>query len=281
MKKQKKNVVEKEMPVIHRKLAFVLYGLLALVSAVLLLMTVLASAGVTGVWNGMPIVAILSVFGVALAVSVVAFNPKKNFYSLGFYVSHIGIVLFLIGSLVYAVSGEVTNAAPPNLKSITPTMEYQLMQQGFTERDIQNLKGYYNQVGKSDGSGEIIDLGFHFRVVDFKTELYEDGQPKYYEATIEFLNKDNTVETEKLTVNHPVYRGDWKLYLMDVGTNYYGFQEVQIMFKQDSTEFLSDAGIILLVMGTFMICLIRPRDKHEGEGGKVPKKKEKKAGDGA
>jgi len=273
MKKQKKTAIvqEKAKPVIHRKLALVLYILLAIVLAALLVMTILASAGVQGVWNGMPIVAVLSVFGVALAISVVAFNPKKNFYSIGFYVSHIGIILFLIGSLVYTVSGEVTNAAPPNVKSFTPTIEYQMKQQGI---DVDGMKGYYNQVGKGDGSGEIIDLGFNFRVADFKTELYENGQPKYYEATIEFLNTDNTVDTEKLTVNHPIYRGDFKIYLMDVGTNYYGFQEVQLMFKKDPTEFLSNAGIILILVGTFMICFIRPRDKAED------KKKTKKAGDG-
>ena len=264
MKKQKKTAIvqEKAKPVIHRKLALVLYILLGIVSAALLVMTILASAGVQGVWNGMPIVAVLSLCGVALAVSVVAFNPKKSFYSIGFYVSHIGIVLFLIGSLVYAVSGQVTNAAPPNIKSFTPAIEYQMKQQGF---DVEGMKGYYNQVGKSDGSGEVIDLGFNFRIADFKTELYEDGQPKHYEATIEFLNTDNTVDTETLTVNHPIYRGDWKIYLMDVGTNYYGFQEVQLMFKNDPTEVLSNVGIIMILIGTFMICFIRPRDKSEGE----------------
>lgn len=268
----------KTKPAINRQLALVLYILLGIVTAVLLVMTILASAGVQGVWNGMPIVAVLSIFGVALAVSVVAFNPKKNFYSIGFYVSHIGIVLFLIGSLVYAVSGNVTNAAPPNVSSITPTIEYQMNQMGI---QADNLKGYYNQVGKSDGSGEIIDLGFNFRVADFKTELYEDGQPKHYEATVEFLNPDGTVDTEKLTVNHPIYRGDWKIYLMDVGTNVYGFQEVQLMFKKDPTEFLSNAGIILILVGTFMICFIRPRDKAEDEHKKKMKKKAEKAGERA
>lgn len=273
MKNRKKTAApqKKAKPAINRNLALVLYLMLAIVSAALLLMTILASAGVQGVWRGMPIVAVLSVFGVTLAISLVAFNPKKSFYSIGFYVLHLGIVLFLIGSLVYAVNGEVTNAAPPNVKSFTPTIEYQMKQQGI---DVDGMKGYYNQVGKRDGSGEIIDLGFNFRIADFKTELYEDGQPKHYEATIEFLNPDNTVDTEKLTVNHPIYRGDFKIYLMDVGTNYYGFQEVQLMFKQDPTEFLSDTGIILLLVGTFMICFIRPRDKAED------KKKAKKAGDG-
>ena len=90
MKNQKKTVAvqEKAKPAINRKLALVLYMMLAVVSAALLVMTILASAGVRGVWNGMPIVAVLSIFGVALAVSVVAFNPKKTFYSVGFYVSH-------------------------------------------------------------------------------------------------------------------------------------------------------------------------------------------------
>lgn len=149
MKKTKPTqaVIEKKQPAINRHLALVLYILLAIVAAALFVMTILASAGVQGVWNGMPTVAVLSLLGVALSVSVVAFNPRKSVYSIGFYLSHIGIVLFLVGSLVYAVSGEVTNAAPPNLNSITPTVEYGMRQQGITDRDIQNLKGYYNQVG--------------------------------------------------------------------------------------------------------------------------------------
>ena len=288
-KRKKQNYVnaEKEAPkkhgaAINKHLALVLYILLAIVSAALLLMTILASAGISDVWNGMPIIVVLSLFGVALAVSVVAFNPKKTFYSIGFYVLHIGIVLFFIGSLVYAVSGEVTNAAPPNVKSITTAMEYQMKQNGESDRSIATLKGYYNQVGKADGSGEIIDLGFNFRIVDFKTELYEDGMPKHYEATVEFLNKDGTTEQEKLTVNHPIYRGDWKIYLMDVGKNsIYGFQEIQLMFKKDPTETLSDAGIILIILGTFMMCFIRPRDKAQSEENIKEEKKKVKGGEGA
>lgn len=247
----------------NKKLSHVLYLLLGAVSAALLVMTVLASAGVDGVWHGMPIVIVLAVLGIAIAVSVVAFNPRKNVYSIGFYVLHIGIVLFLIGSLVYAVSGISTNAAPPNVSSITPTIEYRMRQMGYTDDAIANLKGYYNRVNKTDGSGEVIDLGFNFRVSDFQTEYYEDGvSVKRYDATMEFYNTDGTAEQVSLTVNHPIYRNGWKIYLMSVHENgVYGYQQVQLMFKKDPTEFLSTAGIVLIILGTFMMCFIRPRDK--------------------
>lgn len=246
----------------NKKLSLVLYTSLAGISLVLLVMTILASAGVGGVWSGMPIVIVLSLLGLAIAISLVAFNPRKNVYSIGFYVLHIGIVLFLAGSFVYTVSGTATNAAPPSVSSITPTVEYRMLQSGLSADRIAGMKGYYNQVNKTDGS-EVIDLGFNFRVIDMKTEYYEDGQNvKHYEATVEFLNSDGSVDQVSLTVNHPIYRNGWKIYLMSVNVNpVYEYQEVYLLLKKDPTEFLTTAGILLTILGTFMMCFIRPREK--------------------
>ncbi len=262
----------------NKKLAFVLYISLAAVSAALLLMTVLASAGLSSVWKGMPVLAVLAVFAVAISVSVVMFNPKKNFYSVGFYLLHIGIVLFLSGCLVFTVSGAKTNVAPPCVSSITPTVEYKMIQQGITRAQISNLKGYYNQV-ESEDKRELIDLGFNFRIIDFKTEYYDKEQTevKHYEATLEFLNSDGSVDKVPLTVNKPVYRGDWKIYLMDVGENIpYGFTEVQILLKNDSAEPLSNAGIIITLIGTFVMCFMRRSGASEDK--KAHSKLKRKAG---
>ena len=261
----------------NRKLSFVLYVLLFVVLTALLVMTVVASAGVKGIWSGTPIVIVLSALGIAISVSVVAFNPKKTIYSIGFYVLHIGIVAFLVGMIGYSVAGVETYAAPVNTGSVTSVMEYRMHQMGYTDRQISSLKGYNNRIGGSDG--EVIDLGFNFRIIDFKTEYYDDGvSVKHYEATVEFLNsEDGSVDKISLTVNHPIYRNGWKIYLMDVGTNpNFGYQQVQLMFKKDPTEFLSVSGIILTIVGTFMMCLIRPKaeevaSKKGNEKGSVRK----------
>lgn len=249
----------------NKTLSYVLYVLLAIVSLALLVMTVLASAGIASVWVGMPIIVVLFIFAIALVISVVAFNPNKRWYSVGFYVLHIGIVLFLLGSFIYTVSGVKTNVQPPVADSITPTIEFQMKQRfGYTDEEIAKAKGFYNQIPYTNEEGDpaYLDLGFNFRVASFRTEYYDKEQTsvKHYEATLEFW-ENGKEETELLTVNHPVRRGGWKIYLMNVGVNeLYGYTEVQLLFKKDPTEFMSTSGIVLTVLGTFMMCFLRPRD---------------------
>ena len=248
----------------NKKLSFTLYVSLCLIVALLLIMTIIASAGNSDVWKGAPITVVLSLLGIAIAISVVMLRPKKTIYFVGFYVLHIGIVMFLAGLAGYSIGGVDTYASPVNVGSVTNVMEYRMLQMGYTDRQIATLKGYNNRIGGSDG--EIIDLGFNFRITDFKTEYYEDGvSVKHYDATVEFLNsEDGTTEQVSLTVNHPIYRNGWKIYLMDVGTNQvFGYQQVQLMLKKDPTEFVSVAGILLTIIGTFMMCFLRPRPKEK------------------
>ena len=254
----------------NKKISFALYILLCAVLVGLLVMTVIASAGKSNVWTGAPIVIALSALGVAIAISVVAFNPKKNAYSIGFYILHIGIVLLLVGVMGYSLGGTDLYAAPVNVGSVTSVMEYRMLQMGYTDRQIASLKGYNNRVGSGD---EIVDLGFNFRIIDFETEYYEDGvSVKHYEATVEFLNsEDGTVDQVSLTVNHPIYRNGWKIYLMDVGTNQaLGDQQVQLMLKKDPTELLTVAGILLTVVGTFMMCFV-PKGAYKKSDGVAQK----------
>lgn len=266
----------------NKKLAYVLYVLLGIVSAAFLVMTILASAGVDSVWVGMPVMIVLFVLAIALLISIVAFNPKKSFYSFGFYFLHIGIVLFLVGSLVYAVTGVKTNAAPPVVNSFTKTVEYRMKQMGVTDAELANMKGYYNQLRRTTATGEseIVDLGFNFRIVDFKTEYYDAEQKnvKHYEATLEYY-ENGVTKREALTVNHPIRKNGYKIYLMDVGENQpFGYTEVQLLFKKDPTEFLSTSGIILTVLGTFMMCLLRPGEAMLKKKKKKEQSKKKKGG---
>ena len=111
----------------NKHLSYVLYIVLGIVTAALLIMTIVASADGKA-FGGMMTILVLSLLGIAIAVSIIAFNPRKGFYSIGFYLTHIGIVMFLLGSLIYSTSGYSVTVAVPDGGSITPIVEYQMRQ---------------------------------------------------------------------------------------------------------------------------------------------------------
>ncbi len=249
----------------NKKLSYVLYIILALVLVTLCVMTVVASAGGKA-WGGAMTFAVLFLLGLAITVSLVAFNPRKGAYSIGFYLAHLGIVAFLAGNLIYATGGYSVTVAVPNGGSLTPVLEYQMMQMGLTSDQIAGLKGYYNQIpGKQidevTGKKLPVDLGFNLRITNFKTEYYDEAQKnvKHYEAIVEILYPDGKTETCALTVNNTMRVNGWKLYLMDVGVDeVYGYEKVHVTFKRDPAEFLSTLGIIITILGTFLMCFARP-----------------------
>ena len=107
-----------------------------------------------------------------------------------------------------------------------------------------------------------IDLGFNLRITDFVTEYYDEAQTsvKYYEATVEILYPDGKTETRALAVNRTLRLNGWKLYLMDVGVDeLYGYEKVHVTFKHDPTEWLSTLGIIITILGTFLMCFGKRR----------------------
>ena len=243
-------------PRINIKAASALYIILFVISAALLIMTIYASAyGKAADYPGLNAV-IFTLLGGAITVSLVAFNPKKTFYDLGFYILHTGIVIFIAGMMIFAFKGSSHYVALPDLSSVTENVEDQMKNSyGWSSDNIERLKSYRNQIGTDDG--EIIDLGFNFRITDFETQYYEDGKSvKHYEATAEFFLSDGTTEKVPLTVNHPLYRNGWKIYLINVGASPYGYKQVNLLIKKDPAEFLSVAGIILTIFGTFMMCLL-------------------------
>ena len=241
---------------INKKTATVLYIVLGIFTMALLVMAILAS--VQGKNADYPIVSAVAftLLGGAIAVSLVAFNPRKSFYDIGFYLLHIGIVIFILGMMIFAVKGSSRYVSLPDISSISDLTENQMKNiYGWSDRDIDKLRSYRNQIGSDDG--EIIDLGYNFRIADFLTDYYEDGESvRYYEATVEFFLSDGTIEKVPLSVNHPIYRSGWKIYLMNVGTSPYGYEQVNLLLKKDPAEFISVAGIILIILGTFMICIL-------------------------
>lgn len=250
----------------NKHLSHALYIILAFVFVALCVMTVVASTGEMA-WGGTMTVVVLVLLGLAITISLVAFNPRKGAYSIGFYLAHLGIVAFLAGSLIYAVGGYSVTVAVPNGGSVTPVLEYQMRQMGLTENQIASLKGYYNQIpseqiDQTTGKQLPIDLGFNLRITDFVTEYYDEAQQnvKYYEATVEILYFDGQTQTQALAVNHTLRVNGWKLYLMDVGVDeVYGYEKVHVTFKRDPAEWLSTLGIIFTILGTFLMCFGKPR----------------------
>ena len=241
---------------INKNLAKALYIVLGVVAVALLIMTMYASSKGENADYPMVSAIVFILLGGAIAVSIVAFNPQKSIYDLGFYILHMGIIIFVAGMMIFAVKGYSLYVNLPSLASVTQEAENQMKNiYGYSDKDIERLRSYRNQIGTDDG--EIIDLGFNFRIVDFDTEYYEDGESvRHYEAMMEFFLSDGTIETVPLTVNHPIYRGGWKIYLMNVGVSPYGYEQINLLMKKDPAEFISVAGIILTVLGTFMMCLL-------------------------
>lgn len=88
----------------------------------------------------------LGIFCVLIVVG--AFGQKFRVKRLGNYALHFGLVLFLVGCLVYAVTGEYVLANVPV-----------------------NESGAYSKV--EGENGEIVDLGFSFTLSHFSIEYYE------------------------------------------------------------------------------------------------------------
>ena len=250
----------------NKQLSHALYIILALVFVTLCVMTVIASTGEMA-WGGTMTVGVLILLGLAITISLVAFNPRKGAYSIGFYLAHLGIVAFLAGCLIYTSGGYSVTVAVPNGGSVTPVLEYQMRQMGLTEDQIGSLKGYYNQIpgdqiDQTTGKKLPIDLGFNLRITDFVTEYYDEAQQnvKYYEAIVEILYSDGQTQTQALAVNQTLRVNGWKLYLMDVGVDeVYGYEKVHVTFKRDPAEWLSTLGIILTILGTFLMCFGKAR----------------------
>lgn len=242
---------------INKNTAIVLYGVLGVVTIALLIVAICASASGKAADYPIANALIFTLLGGSIACSLIVFNPKKSIYDLGFYILHTGIVIFLAGMMIFALKGSSHYVALPNLSSLTDSAENLMKSDyGWSEEDIYRLRSYRNQIaGEKDG--EIIDLGFNFRIADFKTDYYEDDESvKHYEATVEFFLSDGAVEIIPLTVNHPIYRSGWKIYLMNTGTSVYGYEQVELLIKKDPAEFLSVAGIVLTILGTFMMCIM-------------------------
>ena len=222
-------------PVKHRVYDIVSLVLLGM-TLFFLVLTVMFSTGCSVNFRGIAVTAVLAVGGILTGASLIFARPSGKFAKrAGFYLTHAGIVLLLIGFAMFEVSGDSVTAAVPV-----------------------GGETYYSSIQRE--SGEVYDLGFNFRVDDFAVETYDDGSAMQYTAGISFADAVTLkVDAEELSVNHTVRRNGWKIYLMDYGSDY-----VHLMFRRDPGEYVVKAGVILLIAGTITELLIaNVRTKRE------------------
>lgn len=233
------------------------------------------------------------------------FGHKFDVKRLGSYFLHFGLVLFLLGCMLYSATGvSVTAAVPVNSSVAYSTIQKsdgELLELGF-KFGLDNFKiEYYDPVYDvyrmtDDGAKSVktdiqmdsdgfFDFGkyggkYHVnKLVDFKGDIQEEinlgnnyvavvrKAVKKYTASMTFI--DDKGQTHKdLLVNYPVRKGGYKIYLMSYNES---AKSATLLFKKDIGEPFSTAGLIFVMGGTLFHCLGYPAIKKLG-GKKLPLK---------
>lgn len=232
------------------KLQKYLYWALLILSGVMTVFTVIASVtGTSGteqsVFGSVWVVFILAAFVVVQVICLFSLKPKFTLYRAGFYLLHIGLVLLLSGCFVYYIAGDVVNVSVP----VDSTQIY---------REIKR------ETADANGN-DTLKLDFGIGVSNFTVERYEPEEEggaavdKYYEATLLIMPEGTrNVEEIPLIVNEPHRESGWKIYLM----NYDRVSEsaVQLMMKYDPGEYITLAGIWMVIAGSVVMCLLKKRE---------------------
>ncbi|MBE6709543.1 MAG: cytochrome c biogenesis protein ResB [Ruminococcaceae bacterium] len=232
---------------VHTVIGLLLLG----ITLFFLVLTILFSAGVPVNFRGIAVTAVLTFGGILMAGSLVFARPSGNLPKrIGFYLTHAGIVLMLAGFALFELGGDSVTAAVPVSEEV------------YT---------YYSNIQRENG--EICDLGFNICVENFEIERYDDGSDRQYSADLLFADAVTLkVENKELSVNHPVRKNGWKIYLMNHGKGFTadGIGEyVNLLFRRDPGEYVVKAGVIVLAAGTVLELLVgnavRPHKKTKEE----------------
>ena len=214
------------------KWAYIIFTAILLVIIVL---TIVSNMG------GISTVIVFAAFVALQVICLFNYKGRLNIYGIGFYILHIGLVVFLAGSFVYYMAGDSVNVSVP-------------IDQNATYNRISRLGE-----GKSD-----INLGFEFGVADFNINYYPDTIiASRYEAILMFYNANAFApEYIPLVVNKPVMQNGWRIYLM--GHNPAN-ESVNLFLKNNPGELLTLIGLWSIIIGTVIICFIRKRKAGNNE----------------
>jgi len=179
------------------------YITVAVMTAVMTGVSLYATLSGDGALFKGPLVYIL--FGIYFAVQIVCiffFKPGAGAYKIGFYFTHVGILVILIGALLFAVFGQTV----------------------YSEVPIDESGKYYVAIGNGEDRTE---LGFGIRADSLTVERYADGSDRSYssELTLFDVSKNTGLYHESgkktLAVNAPLHKNGWKLYFMSYNDGRY------------------------------------------------------------
>ena len=144
--------------------------------------------------------AVIGIFGVYFAVQLVclfAMKPSASIYKVGFYLLHAGMLVLLVGFMLFEIFGISLHANVP----------------------VNSTGSVYHAITKEDGATQ--ELGFGIRLNNFKVENYASGAPKYFGAYLGVYDyrEDGSgamynSENVTLEVNNTYRKNGWKIYLM-------------------------------------------------------------------
>jgi hypothetical protein len=218
-------------------------GLMAVITVIALIVTIYIGTGGTApgkapFWNAVVLFS-LGFMGVLTVVCLcISSVGGKSIYKIGFYILHSGLVILVIGFLI-------TNLASKDAA-------YKLTALSVRQEAITSVQFYDGDGdGKDDKLLSTVVLEKGIALQSITTETYENGQPKHYEAVLAFVDKNTgkTVDTAVLTVNHPIRYQGLKIYLMTAEKD-----SVGLLIKSNPGEFVVIAGIVILTLGTFVMC---------------------------
>ncbi len=107
--------------------------------------------------------------------------------------------------------------------------------------------------------GEERRLPYTLELKDFSIEEAENGTPTHYEAQVMV---DGTMVT--LRVNHPYARTiSEKIYLVSFSTSPHGERYAIVEFVSEPWQWLSAAGILMLLAGAMLLFVQGPRKRKE------------------
>lgn len=171
-------------------------------------------------------------------------KAKSGYARLGTYLTHLSVLLILVGGLIGALWG---------FKGYVQIVEGEVVEGIFLNNPQQAMK----------------PLGFQVRCDAFRVDFYPDGSPKEYVSTLTFLEGGRVVlDHVPLRVNHPISYKGLNFYQASYGVSIFPIVEVRKKRgKGASHTLLLRQGEVELIPGSeAQIGFMQYRDAVHGHG---------------
>lgn len=242
---------------------------------------------------------LLIIISLLLTISLIDCARKRLdiFKNGAFHLTHLGIIVIIIGSLIYSMYGINADfympiGSEPEYAIPKTETDYIKLDFGIKVKDFEVQKfdpDYllvkpketpdseempYERLGNFHAGKDGLDLGTFGSIPAEK--LIKDGKwlnrifldnglvlvmnpmtDKHYRADLEIYEKNGNVLQRSLRINHPVGYSGWRFYLISYDDE--NNKYIQLHARKDPARGLILAGIWMLILGIAWICLIRKK----------------------